>query len=116
VFSAVSSEKGLGNRVFRACVFSKGWAFTKTSDCRKTQVSLFVLRARQPDAERPFRAWGYPIVPGVYVVASVLILGNGLYTAPGPTGAGAVVILAGIPIYLFCRRDADAGDGAPPNT
>jgi len=78
-------------------------------------VALFVLRARQPDAVRPFRAWGYPIVPGVYVVASALILVNGLYTAPGPTGAGALVILGGIPIYLLFRRGAAVGDGAPPN-
>ena len=76
-------------------------------------IALFVLRARQPDAQRPFRAWGYPIVPGVYVVASALILINGLYTAPGPTGAGALVILGGIPIYLLCRRGAG---GAPPGT
>jgi APA family basic amino acid/polyamine antiporter len=63
-----------------------------------------VLRAKQPDAERPFRAWGYPVVPGIYAVAAALILMNGLYTAPGPTGAGAVVILAGIPLYLLFRR------------
>jgi len=69
-------------------------------------VSLFVLRAKQPDAERPFRAWGYPVVPGIYAVAAALILINGLYTAPGPTGAGAVVILAGIPLYLLFRRGA----------
>src|SRR4029453_17752871 len=43
-------------------------------------VSLFVLRAKQPDAERPFRAWGYPVVPGIYAVAAALILLNGLYT------------------------------------
>ena len=67
-------------------------------------VSLFVLRWKQPDAERPFRAWGYPIAPGIYVVASALILANGLYTAPGPTGAGALVILAGLPVYLLFRR------------
>ena len=69
-------------------------------------MALFVLRARQPDAERPFLAWGYPIAPGIYVVASALILANGLYTAPGPTGAGALVILAGLPIYLLFRRGA----------
>ncbi|MGH9254167.1 MAG: APC family permease [Vicinamibacterales bacterium] len=63
-------------------------------------VALFVLRAKQPDAERPFRAWGYPVAPGIYAIASALILVNGLYTAPGPTGAGALIILAGIPIYL----------------
>jgi basic amino acid/polyamine antiporter, APA family len=79
-------------------------------------VALFVLRARHPDADRPFRAWGYPLVPGVYVVASVLILGNGLYTAPGPTGAGALVILAGVPLYLLRRRGGAAEAGGPPDT
>ena len=79
-------------------------------------VALFVLRVRQPDAERPFRAWGYPIAPALYVVASVLILANGLYTAPGPTGAGALVILGGIPIYLLFRRRARAGVADPRDT
>ena len=67
-------------------------------------VALFVLRAKQPSAERPFRAWGYPVAPGVYVVASAAILLNGLYRAPGPTGGGAVIIAAGIPLYFFFKR------------
>jgi APA family basic amino acid/polyamine antiporter len=68
-------------------------------------VALFVLRAKHPDAERPFRAVGYPLVPGIYVIASAAILLNGLYRAPGPTGAGALIILAGFPLYfLFSRR------------
>ena len=81
-----------------------------------TVVALFVLRVRQPDAERPFRAWGYPIAPALYVVASVLILANGLYTAPGPTGAGALVILGGLPIYLLFRRGARAAGADPHDT
>ena len=79
-------------------------------------VALFVLRARQPDAERPFRAWGYPIVPGIYVVASALILANGLFTAPGPTGAGALVILGGVPLYLLFRRGARVAGADPRDT
>jgi len=71
-------------------------------------IALFVLRAKHPDAERPFRAWGYPIAPGIYAVASALILLNGLYTAPGPTGAGVAVILAGIPLYLLFTRATPA--------
>ena len=67
-------------------------------------VALFVLRARHPDAERPFRAWGYPVGPAIYVVASAAILLNGLYNAPGPTGAGVLVIAAGIPLYVIFRR------------
>ncbi|MEQ1573715.1 MAG: amino acid permease [Vicinamibacterales bacterium] len=67
-------------------------------------VALFVLRRKEPDAERPFRAWGYPIAPAIYVAASAAILLNGLYRAPGPTGAGVVIILAGIPLFLIFRR------------
>jgi APA family basic amino acid/polyamine antiporter len=68
-------------------------------------LSLFVLRARQPDAPRPFRAWFYPVAPAVYVAASAAIVLNGLVSDPRPTGAGALVILAGVPLYyLFSRR------------
>lgn len=67
-------------------------------------VALFVLRAKHPNAERPFRAWGYPVAPGIYAIASALILANGLITSPGPTGAGVLVILAGIPLYLMFKR------------
>jgi APA family basic amino acid/polyamine antiporter len=67
-------------------------------------VALFVLRSKRPDVERPFRAWGYPIAPGVYAIASLAILLNGLLRAPGPTGTGAVIIAAGIPVYFWFRR------------
>ncbi len=67
-------------------------------------VALFVLRRSEPHADRPFRAWGYPLAPAIYVIASAAILLNGLYRAPGPTGAGALIILAGIPLFLLFRR------------
>jgi APA family basic amino acid/polyamine antiporter len=67
-------------------------------------VALFVLRAKHPDAERPFRALGYPVAPGIYAIVSAAILLNGLYRAPGPTGAGALIIAAGIPLYFVFRR------------
>jgi len=68
-------------------------------------VALFVLRRKEPDADRPFRAWGYPIAPAIYAMASLLILVNALYRAPGPTGTGALIIAAGVPVYaLFLYR------------
>jgi APA family basic amino acid/polyamine antiporter len=67
-------------------------------------VALFVLRAREPNTERPFRAWGYPVAPGIYVIASALILLNGLMSDPKTTGFGAIVILLGIPLFLLFRR------------
>ncbi len=67
-------------------------------------IALFVLRRKAPAAERPFRAWGYPIAPAIYAIASVLILVNGLYRAPRQTGAGALIIAVGFPVYAMLRR------------
>jgi len=66
-------------------------------------IALFVLRRREPDAERPFRAWGYPAAPAIYVMASAAILVNGLLRAPGAEAAGALIIAAGLPAYLWFR-------------
>ncbi len=66
-------------------------------------AALFVLRRREPDSPRPFRAWGYPIAPAIYAIASAAIIVNGLFRAPGPTGAGALIIAAGLPVYFFFR-------------
>jgi APA family basic amino acid/polyamine antiporter len=67
-------------------------------------ATVFVLRRREPDAPRPFRAWGYPLAPAIYTIASAAIVVNGLYRAPGPTGAGALIIVAGVPAYFAFRR------------
>ena len=67
-------------------------------------VALFVLRRRNPDEVRPFRAWGYPIMPGLFVLASALIVGNAIWRDPGPSAAGVVIILAGLPLYVYLRR------------
>jgi APA family basic amino acid/polyamine antiporter len=75
--------------------------------------ALFVLRRREPHADRPYRTWGYPVVPAIYVVSSILIIANGLWTAPGPAGAGVLVILAGLPIYAWCRSQRPARSPSP---
>jgi APA family basic amino acid/polyamine antiporter len=78
-------------------------------------VALFVLRRRMPDAPRPFRAWGYPLAPAIYAVASFAILVNGLYRAPGATGAGALIIAAGLPMYFLFRRQIPNPTSQTPN-
>jgi basic amino acid/polyamine antiporter, APA family len=78
-------------------------------------AALFVLRQREPDAARPFRAWGYPLAPAIYAVASAAILVNGLYRAPGATGAGALIIAAGLPVYAVFRRKMPSPKSQTPN-
>lgn len=77
-------------------------------------AAVFVLRAREPQAERPFKALGYPIAPAVFAVASLLILANALWTdlgrpivegtSFGPSAAGFIVIGLGLPIYWWFAR------------
>lgn len=75
-------------------------------------TALFVLRAREPNAPRPFKALGYPIVPGIFAVVSFLIVANALYGDPKVSGAGVLIILAGLPVYLiFARRGKAAHIG-----
>ena len=76
-------------------------------------ASLFVLRRQDPDAPRPFRAWGYPVAPFVFVVASLLIVLNALWRSPRTAGAGVLVVAAGVPIYLLMRRVTRSGARAP---
>jgi basic amino acid/polyamine antiporter, APA family len=67
-------------------------------------AAVFVLRARDPHAPRPFKALGYPWTPGIFVIVSLAIVLNAFYTDPRVTGLGALIILAGIPLYFFYTR------------
>ena len=78
-------------------------------------VALFVLRRRVPDAPRPFRAWGYPVAPAIYAIASFAILVNGLYRGPSATGAGALIIAAGLPVYFLFKRQIPKPKSQNPN-
>jgi APA family basic amino acid/polyamine antiporter len=62
------------------------------------------LRAREPDAPRPFKVIGYPWTPAIFVIVSLAIVLNAFYTTPRVTGLGALIILAGIPMYFFFTR------------
>jgi APA family basic amino acid/polyamine antiporter len=75
--------------------------------------SVFVLRRTRPDLTRPYKTWGYPITPIVYVLASFLLIGDMLYRSRVESLAGLGIIAAGLPAYLFFHRSASAGAAAP---
>jgi len=60
---------------------------------------VFVLRARCPELPRPYRVWGYPVVPAVFLIASVYMVLNALLTDPRNTGITFAIILAGVPVF-----------------
>jgi len=68
-----------------------------------TIVGIFLLRRKQPDAERPYRAFGYPIVPALYVVgASVILLVLFMYQT-ATTWPGLIIVLTGVPVYFVWK-------------
>jgi APA family basic amino acid/polyamine antiporter len=69
-----------------------------------TIVGLFVLRFKQPDTPRPYKAWGYPVLPALYIVLAAWICIVLLRYKPQYTWPGLVLVLLGIPVYLFWSR------------
>jgi basic amino acid/polyamine antiporter, APA family len=68
-----------------------------------TVAGLFVLRKTKPNAERPYRALGYPLVPGLYVVFCTLIMVDLLVVKPVNSWPSFLIVLAGIPVYFLWR-------------
>lgn len=69
-----------------------------------TIAGLFVLRAKQPNAPRPYKALGYPVLPALYIVMAAWICIVLLRYKPQYTWPGLVIVLLGIPVYLFWSR------------
>ncbi|HYN64749.1 MAG TPA: amino acid permease, partial [Candidatus Limnocylindrales bacterium] len=69
-----------------------------------TIAGIFVLRRKRPDAERPYRAFGYPVVPILYILAAVTILVVLLLYRTSTTWPGLLIVLTGIPVYFLWRR------------
>ncbi len=64
------------------------------------------LRRRLPEAPRPYRTWGYPLVPLIYVTLATLLVGDLIYLAPTTSGIGFLLVLTGLPVYLVWQKRA----------
>jgi basic amino acid/polyamine antiporter, APA family len=72
--------------------------------------TVFVFRHRDPHADRPYRVWGYPLVPAVFVLVSAILLCFTFYDNLPNSAYGTLAILAGVPVfYFFDRRKRLAG-------
>jgi APA family basic amino acid/polyamine antiporter len=69
-----------------------------------TAGAVIVLRRKHPDVERPYRVIGYPWVPILFILASLLLVGNTLVERPLESLAGLAIVVAGAPAYLWWRR------------
>lgn len=69
-------------------------------------VAIFVLRTRRPEVPRPYRALGYPVVPALYVLGSLALVGNTLSERPLESIAGLGLVAIGLPFYFYWSRTA----------
>ena len=75
-----------------------------------TISGIFVLRKKMPDAARPYKALGYPVIPSVYMVIASLICIDLLFVRPNFTWPGLIIVLLGIPVYYlwhYARKNSD---------
>ena len=69
-----------------------------------TSLGVFILRRRMPDAHRPYKVWGYPVVPAIYILFCIGLFFNTIVTRPREAAIGMALILLGIPVYFFLKR------------
>jgi APA family basic amino acid/polyamine antiporter len=71
-------------------------------------AAVMVLRRRRPELERPYRTWGYPVVPVLFLLAALYVLGNYAWRETGTFMLDVAIVLSGVPVYWWWRR-TDAG-------
>ena len=69
-----------------------------------TSLGVFILRRRMPDVHRPYKVWGYPVVPALYILFCLYLFFNTIITRPREAAIGTILILAGIPVYFLLQR------------
>ncbi|MBN1789722.1 MAG: amino acid permease [Bacteroidales bacterium] len=75
-----------------------------------TTLGVFIMRYREPALERPYRVWGYPFIPALFVLFCVLLVIITCFTNPREAGIGLLLVLAGIPFYWYWRRRKNDGE------
>lgn len=74
--------------------------------------SIFVFRRKYPDLERPYKAWGYPVVPVVFLLVAGWLLVNTMVTSPKQSFVGIGLIILGLPVYYYLSRTtAETSEG-----
>ena len=69
-----------------------------------TALGVFILRVREPNVERPYKVWGYPIVPALFVLFCFGLVANTIVTKPREAIFGIMLILTGIPFYFYWTK------------
>lgn len=79
-------------------------AFTSLLFNVLTVIGLFILRKKYPERERPYKAWGYPVVPIIYILVAVFFIIYIIIGDPKSSGFGLLLVLIGIPAYIYWSK------------
>jgi basic amino acid/polyamine antiporter, APA family len=69
-----------------------------------TTLGVFILRRRMPNVHRPYKVWGYPVVPAIFILFCIGLFFNTIITRPREAAIGLILIFSGIPVYFFMKR------------
>ena len=69
-----------------------------------TIIGLFILRRKRPDADRPYKAFGYPVLPALYILLATALCIDLLIYKPDYTWPGVIIVLIGIPVYFLMKK------------
>ena len=69
-----------------------------------TSLGVFILRRKMRDAHRPYKVWGYPVVPAIFIIFCICLVFNTIITRPREAAIGIILILSGIPVYYLLQR------------
>lgn len=78
-----------------------------------TTLGVFILRRKMPDAHRPYKVWGYPVVPAIFILFCIGLFTNTIVARPREAAIGMTLILSGIPVYFFLKRRYSKNGDAP---
>jgi APA family basic amino acid/polyamine antiporter len=99
-WSIVLALTGTYKQLYTYVIFT-GWLFYAAAT-----FAVVILRRKRPGIERPYRVWGYPVVPIAFSAAALTIVANALVRSPKESGIGLILVLTGVPIFLFWGRKA----------
>ncbi|MDP4223898.1 MAG: amino acid permease [Bacteroidota bacterium] len=75
-----------------------------------TILAIFILRTKRPDIPRPYKAFGYPVIPAIYILTTTFIMVILLIYKPDYTFPGLIIVLLGIPVFYIWRRFSKKND------
>ncbi len=70
-----------------------------------TTLGVFILRRKMPTADRPYKVWGYPIVPAIFILFCIALFVNTVFARPREAMMGMTLMLAGVPLYFWFLRN-----------